>query len=186
MSFLSVVIDEQTLPITLKRQAYRRSIRLQYRNQAFTVTAPQTLLLSKIEDFLHSQKAWIKKRLTQDKQKTLLPELGFNEDTKRAAKILILGKITELKSDYPFAYKGITIKNLNSKWGSCSAKKNLNFNYRLIALPEHLVTYIVVHELCHLKELNHSQRFWDLVAKVCPNYRQLRKELHQIDFQTIQ
>ena len=65
-------------------------------------------------------------------------------------------------------------------WGSCSSKKNLNFSYRLYFLPEYLSDYIIIHELCHLKEMNHSKRFWDLVALVCPSYKDYRRELKNI------
>lgn len=71
----------------------------------------------------------------------------------------------------------IFIKNSRTRWGSCSSKGNLNFNYRLSLLPAHLAHYVIVHELCHLREFNHSQRFWDLVALTVPEYKACREEL---------
>ena len=68
-------------------------------------------------------------------------------------------------------YGRITIRNQKSKWGSCSSKGNLNFNCLLMLAPPSVRDYVVVHELCHLVELNHSKRFWALVAKVLPEYR---------------
>ncbi len=71
----------------------------------------------------------------------------------------------------------ICIKNTRTRWGSCSSKGNLNFSFRLALLPAHLSDYIIVHELCHLGEFNHSQKFWDLVALEMPEYKKYRDEL---------
>ena len=81
---------------------------------------------------------------------------------------------------YNFSYKRVFIKNQKSCWGSCSERGNLNFNYKLVFLSSHLADYVIVHELCHLAELNHSPRFWSLVAEACPEYKKCRKELKTI------
>ncbi len=185
MSTIELAIDSRSVVIQIKRQAYRRSIKLQYRSHDFVITAPVTLSIREITDFIESQKKWIRKRLEDQKDKFILPELPFSDETKRAAKILVLSLIEQHNYIYPYQYQRITIKDLQSKWGSCSVKRNLNFNYRIIALPAHLAAYLVVHELCHLAELNHSSRFWKLVAKSFPNYQSLRKELHAIDFKQV-
>lgn len=78
---------------------------------------------------------------------------------------------------YGFRFKSITIKTLKSRWGSCSREGNLNFNWRLIMAPTDVLDYVVVHEVCHLKQLNHSSKFWDLVEIECPNHKQAKKWL---------
>ncbi|MBL7022319.1 M48 family metallopeptidase [Patescibacteria group bacterium] len=78
---------------------------------------------------------------------------------------------------YKFKYNKIRIRNQKTRWGSCSQKGNLNFNYRIIFLSEQMRDYIIVHELCHLKEFNHSKRFWKLVSSILPDYKKIRKDL---------
>lgn len=75
------------------------------------------------------------------------------------------------------SYGRISVKDVTSHWGSCSSNGNLNFNYRIAMLPIELSDYIIVHELCHRREMNHSARFWALVQEVIPNYKQLRNRL---------
>lgn len=69
-------------------------------------------------------------------------------------------------------YNRITIRNQRTRWGSCSSKHNLNFNCLLMLMPEAVLDYVVVHELCHLKQMNHSKAFWAEVERVLPNYRE--------------
>lgn len=78
-----------------------------------------------------------------------------------------------------FAYNKITIKNLVSRWGSCSTKGNLNFNCLLMLTPDYVIDYIVVHELCHLREMNHSEKFWAEVEKIMPDYQRAELWLKQ-------
>ena len=74
-------------------------------------------------------------------------------------------------------YGGITIRNQRTRWGSCSSKGNLNFNCLLMLLPPEIIDYVVVHELCHRKEMNHSPKFWVQVERILPNYRILKQQL---------
>lgn len=73
----------------------------------------------------------------------------------------------------------ISIKNQKTLWGSCSTKKNLNFNMRLIMMPDYVIDYVIVHELCHLIYFNHSKEFWRKVEEIIPNYVEIRKYLKQ-------
>lgn len=78
---------------------------------------------------------------------------------------------------YNVSFNRISIKDQKTKWGSCSSKRNLNFNWRLVLCPQEIFDYIVIHEVCHLLEMNHSPRFWAHVAKQCPKYQEYRKWL---------
>jgi len=71
----------------------------------------------------------------------------------------------------------VSIRNQKTRWGSCSRQKNLSFSYRLFLLPPRFCDYVIVHELCHLKEMNHSPKFWALVARTFPDYKKLRREM---------
>ncbi len=75
-------------------------------------------------------------------------------------------------------YNVIRIKNTTSRWGSCSTKKNLNFNWRIIMAPKAVINYLVIHEVCHLKQMNHSSKFWALVAEYDPKFKDHKKWLH--------
>lgn len=78
-----------------------------------------------------------------------------------------------------FVYNKITIKNLVSRWGSCSTKGNLNFNCLLMLTPDYVIDYVVVHELSHLREMNHSEKFWAEVEKIMPDYQRAELWLKQ-------
>ena len=93
------------------------------------------------------------------------------------ARTLIHRRLAHFNATYGFAYGHVSIKDQGTIWGSCSRKGNLNFNWRLMQLPQALADYVIVHELCHLQELNHSKRFWDLVARTIPDHKERRKAL---------
>ncbi len=80
-----------------------------------------------------------------------------------------------------FTYHRVSIRNQRTRWGSCSRKGNLNFSYKLALLPPHLADYLIVHELCHLGQFNHSSAFWALVALAIPDYKRCRAELKHFD-----
>ena len=95
------------------------------------------------------------------------------------ARALITERIEHLSSVHGFQYNRVAIRNQKTRWGSCSTKGNLNFNYKIFFLLPEMRDYIIVHELCHLKEFNHSKKFWDLVEEICPNCFEIRKELRK-------
>lgn len=113
------------------------------------------------------------------KTKRLLPKKEFIRRRGQAYD-LVLEKLKKFNEIYKFKYRKVTIRNQKTRWGSCSKNGNLSFNYKVIYLPYHLADYLVVHELCHLGELNHSKRFWALVAKTFPDYRKMQRELKKI------
>lgn len=116
------------------------------------------------------------RRVRRTRKTSAKSKAEFSQYKEKARK-LVEEKIAKWNAVYNFKYNRISIKNQRTRWGSCSKKGNLNFNYKLALIPTHLAEYIVVHELCHLKEFNHSKNFWDLVTKAVPDYRECRKEL---------
>jgi predicted metal-dependent hydrolase len=106
-------------------------------------------------------------------------ELALEQWYRGEAARLINGKVDRLSSQMGTHCKRVVIRGQKTRWGSCSHKKNLSFNWKLIMAPEPVVDYVVVHELAHLKEMNHSKRFWELVAQHCDKWREYRKWLRQ-------
>lgn len=99
---------------------------------------------------------------------------------KEKAHAFITARLEHWNAHYQFTYNRIAIRNQKTCWGSCSAHGNLNFSYKILFLPPHLADYIIVHELCHLAELNHSPQFWARVAEACPEYKKHRAELKRL------
>lgn len=87
---------------------------------------------------------------------------------------LINAKVRKFSQLMGLVYNRVVIRDQRSRWGSCSFRRNLNFNWRLIMAPESVLDYVVIHELCHLKEMSHSKTFWNLVTHYCPGWRELR------------
>jgi len=79
-----------------------------------------------------------------------------------------------LAEQYGFTYNRIFIRDQKTKWGTCSSKKNLSFNWRLIRCPRYVIEYLIIHELSHLKVMNHSARFWELVESMCPDFKKAK------------
>ncbi len=96
---------------------------------------------------------------------------------KELARTLVHEKLVYWNQFYNLDYKRVFIKNQKTCWGSCSEHGNLNFNYRIIFLPQVLMDYVIVHELCHLMELNHSKVFWAHVEKTIPNHLERKSHL---------
>ena len=97
--------------------------------------------------------------------------------SRKAAKEIIRARVKHWGSVLNLEYGRVFVKDQRTLWGSCSGKRNLNFNWRLAAAPPEVLDYVIVHELCHLREMNHSKRFWGLVNGFCPDYKARKKWL---------
>ncbi len=123
---------------------------------------------------------WVRKRIRPRRQRRVAHAKHYREH-KEAARAFVHARLLAINAEhYNFTYNRVAIRNTRSRWGSCSKRGNLNFNYRLLFLPPHLADYVIAHELCHLQEFNHGPHFWALVEKVIPGYRQCRAELRGI------
>ena len=104
---------------------------------------------------------------------------------KELSRELVHQRLEHFNQFYKFKYNRVFIKNMKTRWGSCSSKKNLNFHYKIIDLAPDLADYLVVHELCHIGEFNHSTNFWSLVEKTMPDYKNQRIELKKTDLKSL-
>jgi len=151
-------------------------------NSEVVLTLPYRFTENLAENFLKEKFDWILKQLQHYKKDNRL-EIGSGlfgyRKHKELARAIIHNKLTVFNNYYNFIYKRVAVKNQKRCWGSCSNDKNLNFNYRLALLPEPLCDYVIVHELCHLRELNHGKNFWAEVARTIPDYQLRKKELRK-------
>lgn len=149
------------------------------------MTIPRWATYGQAKKFLEEKKGWIVKKINVAKKKNpqdLLTQ-GSRKDyekRKELAREIVLQKLEHFNSFYRFKYKRVSIRNQRTRWGSCSGQGNLNFNYRIIYLTDRLSDYLVVHELCHLKHLDHSKKFWNCVASAIPDHKKLSKTLRKI------
>lgn len=177
-----IKIKDATIDYNFKRIKTSKNIRLRiYPDGSLCVTAPKYCPRFLVNDFLKEKGDWIydklKTRNLLDGEKKKEEKEKFQKNKIRARKI-IEDKIGKLNKEYyNFSYNKIFIRNPKTRWGSCSRDKNLNFSYKLIFLPEDASDYIIIHELCHLQEMNHGPKFWNLVARGCPDYKFMRKSL---------
>ena len=143
------------------------------------VRAPLRMPDAEIRRILESKRSWIEKTLEKVNSREQAPKLTAGEIEELADRAVkeIPPRVKARAEQIGVTYGRITVRNQKTRWGSCSAKGNLNFNCVLMLCPEAVLDYVIVHELCHRKELNHSPRFWAEVEKAMPDYRQQRKWL---------
>ena len=147
------------------------------------VRIPRRVSDADAKRFVESKADWLKKTLIKVEERNAQnpPAEKFSETELKIIKKKAKKEIPILVDYYApkigVSYGRISIRAQKTRWGSCTADGNLNFNCLLILLPERVMRYVVVHELCHRKEMNHSKRFWAEVSKVLPDYKILRKQL---------
>ncbi len=145
------------------------------------VRAPRRMTKEQIERFVKDKSAWLEKhlskRVAQPAQKPFTVE-EVKMFTERA-QALIPPRVAYYAQKIGVTYSRITVRHQHTRWGSCSSKGNLNFNCLLVLTPPEVMDYVIVHELCHRNELNHSVRFWAEVARVMPSYKQQEKWLKE-------
>jgi predicted metal-dependent hydrolase len=178
------VVIESDLTCTLKKIRRAKHIRIiVHQDGVVVVTAPRYASYRTMEKHVKENIIWIKKQLhKQEHHPVRISPHGSNHDylhNKEKARAFVKKRLLHYNQFYGFSFNRVSIRNQRTRWGSCSAKQNLNFSYKILFLPSELADYIIVHELCHLKELNHSKQFWQLVGQKIPNYVALRKQLKQ-------
>lgn len=177
------------ITVTIIRSA-RRTIGLEVGPSGKVVLrAPRKVPYRMLQSFLEERKDWII-------EKHQLMEQIRREEAERESKDYELdpekknsyrcqaGKVLAARAAYYAEQMGvdygrITVKETKTRWGSCSTKGNLNFHWKLILMPQEILDYVVVHELAHRREMNHSERFWKIVRGILPDYEERRKWLKE-------
>lgn len=168
------------------RRSKRRTISLEITAQGTVlVRAPMRLSGAAIEAFAAQRQDWVHAHLRkwEERQKNAPDAEPLTADERdrlrEKARDTFRERVTALAPGVGVTWGRITVRFQRSRWGSCSAKGNLNFNALLLLAPPEVLDYVVVHELCHRKELNHSPRFWAEVRRVMPDYAGRRAWLRQ-------
>lgn len=170
-------------------RSHRKSISLEIRpDLQIWVRAPYSMPDREIGRFVSEKADWIEKHLAKAARRRKEQEDRSGEPALTAQELHALAKealkviperVRHFAPVVGVDYGRITIRCQKTRWGSCSGKGNLNFNCLLMKAPPEVVDYVVVHELCHRKEMNHSPRFWAEVERVLPEYREARKWLKE-------
>ena len=175
---------EKDFSYTIRRSKRAKRMRITvYTDERIVVTIPWRVKREQANELIFKKKQWVLKQVERFRNgKEKASRALFYKDyilNKEKARAFVKERVSFYNQIYRFPYNRIFIKNQRTVWGSCSSRKNLNFNFRILFLPKHLQDYLIVHEICHLKEQNHSKNFWSLVAKTIPDYSKLRKELRR-------
>ncbi len=179
-----IEINNQKISYTLRKSKRARRMRLTISCEgSLVVTLPNSLFFgeSSAERAIRKKARWVLDKLNyfQKHRNKYFFRSTKKEFLKHKNKAL---KIATDKADYfnrfyGFKFGKISVRNQKTRWGSCSRNGNLSFNYKIALLPEKISDYIIVHELCHLEEFNHSKKFWNLVKKTIPNFKSIRREI---------
>ena len=174
-------MEKKTEKITYRLiRSARKTISLQITQDGeLLVRAPDRVGRGEIDRFVESKRGWIEKHLFKQEQDIpKMTEEEFQTLVRRALEV-IPQVVARFAPVVGVTYGGITIRNQRTRWGSCSTKGNLNFNCLLLRVPQDVLEYVVVHELCHRKEMNHSPKFWAEVERVLPNYAESKRWLKE-------
>ena len=162
----------------------RRTISLEIKPDGrIIVRAPLRLSENRIRKFVEEKQEWILKNMEKiqkrDEQREHVPRLSALErqHLQNKACVVIPRRVAYFAEKIGVTYGKITLRQQKTRWGSCSSKGNVNFNYQLYYMPQELMDYVIVHELSHRRHMNHSAEFWAEVEKYCPEYRTYRKQL---------
>ena len=178
--------DNRTLTLQVIRSA-RKTIGLHVKEDgAIFLRIPNRLSARALQDFLNREQSWIwqkaeqmQSRIKQRETTGATPVEQLSREELEKIKEKIGSRVNYYSKIMGVTVGRITIRNQKTRWGSCSSKGNLNFNYQLYYLPDELLDYVVVHELSHRRHMNHSADFWEEVEKYCPDYKTYRKRLKE-------
>lgn len=149
-----------------------KNVYIHIKNGEVIVKAPRRVSKKEIDKIVKSKEEWIKKTLAKTKIKSEKEKLYTDEEFKT----IVEETANELIKETGLVPNKVRIRDIKYAWGSCSANKNVTISYKLIYYSKDVIKYVILHELCHIKYMNHSKAFWDLVANYMPNYKEIKKE----------
>ena len=153
-----------------------KNMYIQIKNGQVIVKVPIKLKEQYIHEFVRKKSKWIYDKVKEDKQKPKLEEKIEAKDIEELSKN-VQENIRKYSTALGITPKKVRIKNIKYAWGSCSSNQNITINMKLAKKDEKIIEYVVLHEMCHLIYMNHSEKFWRLVEEYMPNYKKYRKEL---------
>ncbi len=175
-------VPPETIEVEIIRSG-RKTMTLQVlRDGRVVVRCPRRMAKRQIEDFVNSHRPWIAKHLALVRERQEDRPLFTSREVlqyRELARRVLTEKTRVWAERMGVTYGRISIRQQATRWGSCSAKGNLNFNWTLVLLPGDLQDYVVVHELAHRREMNHSSAFWNIVADQIPDYAARRRRLKE-------
>ena len=159
----------------------RRTVSLVIKAGRLVVRAPIGTSARKINDLVENHKPWIEKGIIKTQARAKAEEITKDEEKllRKSARAILPIKTQYYAEKMGLKYGRITITGAKTRFGSCSSKGNISYSFRLMQYPEEAIDYVVVHELAHLLEMNHSVRFWSIVESVFPDYKKRRRLLKQ-------
>ena len=160
-----------------------KNIYIQIKDGEVIVKAPKRVSEKYIKEVVAKKEKWITKKLEEDKVKREKQkhEKPITQQEAIELKQIVLESANKYGKSIGEFPNQVTIKNMKYAWGSCTSKRNIAINMKLARMKKQIIEYVVLHELCHLKYMNHSEDFWRLVEKNMPDYKKLRKELKKYD-----
>ena len=167
----------EKIPYTIKKSKIK-NLYIHIKEGQVIVKAPVRLQEKYIKEFINKKTKWIYENVKRYEQKPKVEEKLDIKDIERLKEI-IQKSIQKYSKTLEVIPNKIRIKNIKYAWGSCSSKKNITINLKLAKKDEKVIEYVVLHEMCHLKEMNHSNIFWELVEKNMPNYKIYKNKLKE-------
>ena len=168
-----ILLGQRKIKYNIKVNTRSKGLKLHLNNGKIIVVKQRYISNRLVRALILHNKDWILKNIGEISDDNEF--LKF----KKEAEEFVKDRVKYFSNKHGFKVGVVKVRNQKTRWGSCSQANNLNFNYQIIKLPSRLKDYVVVHELCHTKEHNHSQKFWKLVESIIPDYKELRKELKQ-------
>ena len=165
--------NNETIPYELIKSKIK-NMYIYIKEGKVIVKAPIKIEEKKIHDFVNKKSKWIYNNIKKQNQKV---EKKIEEQDIAKLEIIVKESIEKYSKLLKTSPQKVTIKNIKYAWGSCSSKKNITINMKLAGQNPKSIEYVVLHEMCHLKHMDHSKKFWELVEKYMPEYKQYKKML---------